>query len=124
MSLYNNDTQAQSVVTEAARLCEASSHILELAKPKKHMEGLYRDAQWPVPITAREAMATERTLDLARPKRLAEGYKSNRSPIWKVGIGPLNAVASHRYKCNKCMISTGTLASLCIGFCLCRKKIN
>lgn len=88
--------QVQSMVTEAARCCEASAHTNELANPKKYVDGLYRAAEWPVSITAREAIARERTLELARPKRHTEGYRPSRSPTWKVGVGPMNAVASHR----------------------------
>ena len=72
------------------------THTLELAKPKMRLEGMFRDPQWTVPVAARQAIASERTLELARSKRFIEGYKPCRSPIWKVGVGPLNAMASHR----------------------------
>ena len=88
--------QVQSVVTEAARFCKTSAHIEELAKPKKGIDRLDRDAEWPVSITTREATASERTQELARPKRHTEGYKPSRSPIWKVGVGPMNAITSRR----------------------------
>ena len=73
-----------------------TSHTIELARPKKKLDGSFRDPEWKVSLAARQAIASERTLELARPKRLTEGYRPFRSPIWKVGVGALNAMASHR----------------------------
>ena len=88
--------QAQSVVTEGAKLYEVTTHMENLARPKTHVEGPYRDAQWPVSKATKEATASERLQELAKPKKPAEGYTPCRSVIWKVGVGALNAVTSNR----------------------------
>ena len=70
-----------------------------LAKPKHRRDGPFRDAQWEVSATAKQAISSERTVELARARKLAEGYVPNREPIWSVRMGAMNAVASNRFVC-------------------------
>ncbi len=71
-------------------------HTDALAKPKLHLDGLFREAQWEVGAGAKQAIPTERVTELAKSKKPPEGYQPCRSPIWKVGMGALNAVSSNR----------------------------
>lgn len=88
--------QPQSIVTEAAKFYIITPYLDELAKPKEHLNGLFREAEWPVADGAKQATPSERIAELARHKKPAEGYQTCRSPIWKVGVGALNAVSSNR----------------------------
>jgi hypothetical protein len=88
--------QPQSIVTDAAKFYEITPYLQELARPKDHVEGPFREAEWIVSGGAKQAIPSERTAELARHKKPPEGYQSCRHSIWKVGIGPLNAVASNR----------------------------
>lgn len=86
----------QSIVTEEARLYTITPYLEELAKPKVHSDGPFRDAEWKVSENAKQCIAGERLVELARAKKPSEGYQPSRGPIWKVGMGALNAVASNR----------------------------
>lgn len=89
--------QVESIVSTGAKLYEITPNLENLAKPKKCVEGPFRDAQWPVSKAAKEAIASERLLELSKSKKLSDGFMQNRDVVWKIGVGPLNAVTSNRY---------------------------
>lgn len=88
--------QPQSIVTEGAKFYTITPYLDGLAKPKEHLDGPFRDAEWKVSDGAKQSIPSERIAELARHKKPAEGYQPCRGAISKVGVGALNAVASNR----------------------------
>lgn len=84
------------MVTQGAKSYSISPNMESLAKPKYRGDGPFRDAEWEVSANAKQAISSERTVELARARKPAEGYVPNRGPIWRVGMGAMNAVASNR----------------------------
>ena len=88
--------QDECLVSSAAKNANASARIEQLAMPRKHNEGQFRDPEWTVSLAACQAHASERTRTLSEARKLPAEWCSSRSPAWQVRRRALNAECTPR----------------------------
>ena len=93
---YEPNRSIISVITNGVKTYQATPRIESLSTPKKRIGGPFQLPIWVVSKDTMQASPSPRVIELAKHKRLVEGYRSSRSPIWRVSSAAKKAVASNR----------------------------
>lgn len=93
---YEGARQIESIVPTNALKAQASERVQSLAYPKKRPEGPFREPQWPVSLSAKNASATERCSELSRAKTTTDAYQKPRDEMWPISRAARRATATPR----------------------------
>ncbi|ESO96959.1 hypothetical protein LOTGIDRAFT_214487 [Lottia gigantea] len=93
---FEPSKEIQTIVSTAAMKASASERIEGLANPKNRPVGPFREPEWLVSDSAKNAAASTRSVELARAKPLAEGYQPHKEIEWPISKGAKRAQATPR----------------------------
>ncbi|XP_055956007.1 testicular haploid expressed gene protein-like [Patella vulgata] len=88
--------EIQTIIPPPALKAKTSERVEALAHPKDRPVGPYRESQWIVSESAKNAAASTRSMELARPKGLVEGYLPHKETLWPVTRAARRATATNR----------------------------
>ncbi|KAH3706712.1 hypothetical protein DPMN_066100 [Dreissena polymorpha] len=93
---FQPEKPIQTPIPPSALKAEATERLLTLSTPKPRNEGPFREPDWEVARSAKNASASTRCLELARHKPVIDGYQMPRDEQWSVTRAAKRASATGR----------------------------